>query len=79
MYRQLKQRKMKGKMLSVAIILVVGFTACTNQNNSNSQAQKDNLTVKQIKEDMKSFIAIFEIPANRIFKSSRVLSINFGY
>lgn len=49
-------------ILSAAIILGVSLTACTNQNNSNSQTQKVDSTVNQIKYDMKNLISIVEIP-----------------
>ncbi len=60
---------MKMTILSAAIILVVGFTACNNQNSANSQTQKADSTVKQITDDMKSFISIFEIPATEFSRA----------
>lgn len=49
-------------MLSTAIIIGVGFTACTNQNNSILQTQEVDTTVNKTTDDMKNLISIVEIP-----------------
>ena len=57
---------MRNTLLSAAIIIGVGFTGCTSQNNSNpqtqEQAQKVDTTVNKITDDMKNLISIVEIP-----------------
>lgn len=53
---------MKKRILSVIIILGIGFTACTNGSNSNSQTEKAGKTVNQKTNNMKNLISIVEIP-----------------
>jgi uncharacterized protein len=50
---------MKKTILIAAIIIGIGFTACTNQNNPNSQTVGSNLKAKN---DMKNLVSIVEIP-----------------
>ncbi len=52
---------MRKTMLSTAIILGVGFTACIHKNNSTQQTQKVDTTANKI-NDMKNLISIVEIP-----------------
>lgn len=54
---KLKGVKMKKTILSAAIILLVDFTACTNQNSSNSQTQK-TIGMKQKIESVTIGIAV---------------------
>jgi uncharacterized protein len=49
-----RKKKMRRLIISTAIMIGVGFVACTNQNNSNSQIQKP--------VNMKNLISIVEIP-----------------
>jgi predicted enzyme related to lactoylglutathione lyase len=49
-------------IIGLAIMLGVGFTACTRQNNSDSQTQKVDTTVNKITGGMKNLISIVEIP-----------------
>jgi uncharacterized protein len=52
---------MRKTMLSTAIILGVGLTACVHKNNSAQQTQKVHTTANKI-NDMKNLISIVEIP-----------------
>ncbi len=49
--------------MSAGVFLAIGLITCTNQNNANSQVSKVEATPKQISDNMKSFISIFEIPS----------------
>ena len=49
-------------ILSAAIMLGVGLTAFTEQNNANSLMQKVNTTENKISGNMKNLISIVEIP-----------------
>jgi len=60
---------MKGRILSVAIIIAVCFTAYTSQNNANSQTQNPVSSINQSQENMKSFISIFEIPVTEFSRA----------
>lgn len=53
---------MRKTMLNVAMILGVGLTACSQQNDSNSQTQKVDTTANKAKSEMKNLISIVEIP-----------------
>jgi uncharacterized protein len=53
---------MRQAMLYTAIILGVGFTACTRQNNGDLQTQKVDTTANKTAGDMKNLISIVEIP-----------------
>lgn len=48
-------------ILSTALMLGVGFAACTNQSNSDLRTQRADTTVNG-PTDMKSLISIIEIP-----------------
>lgn len=52
-----------------AIILVLGFFACTDKNNSNPESQKVDSSLNQSAKDMNSYISIFEIPATDISRA----------
>lgn len=60
---------MKRKLLSAAIILIIGFTACTQPNNSDSQTTKVNSHENKITKDMKNYISIFEIPTTEFSRA----------
>lgn len=45
------------------------FVACTNKNNSNSEALKMDSTLNQNVKNMNSYISIFEIPATDISRA----------
>lgn len=49
-------------ILSAAIIVGVGFTACTRQTNSGLQTQKTDTTINKTTGQMKNLISIVEIP-----------------
>lgn len=68
MCHQFKQ-KMKRILLSTSVILVFSIQACNNQNKSNSEVQEVDSSQKQINDDMKSFISLFEIPATDISRA----------
>jgi uncharacterized protein len=71
---------MKKILLSIAIMIGVGFIACTNKKNSNSKTQKIDSTTNKITKDMKNLVSIVEIPtadfsrAVKFYKS--ILDIN---
>ncbi|HPH45713.1 MAG TPA: VOC family protein [Chryseolinea sp.] len=52
---------MKKTILRVMVIFGIGFTACTNQNNSNPPSEEGK-TVIQNTNSMKNLISIVEIP-----------------
>lgn len=49
-------------LAGIAIMLGVGFVACTNQTDSNSQTQKADTAANPTTDNMKNFISIVEIP-----------------
>jgi uncharacterized protein len=54
---------MQKTLLSAAIILAVGLTACSKQNSSNSQTLTVDSTENKTTGDMKNIVSIVEIPA----------------
>jgi len=71
---------MKIIVLSTTIILAFSLMACTDQNKSNSKAQKVDSSQEKTTNAMKSFISIFEIPASDISRAvnfyQEILGIN---
>ncbi len=71
---------MKRITLSTTIILAFSLMACTDQNKSNSKAQKVDSSQEKTTNAMKSFISIFEIPATDISRAvnfyQEILGIN---
>jgi len=71
---------MKIIVLSTTIILAFSLMACTDQNKSNSKAQKVDSSQEKTTNAMKSFISIFEIPATDISRAvnfyQEILGIN---
>jgi predicted enzyme related to lactoylglutathione lyase len=53
---------MKNKAINVVLVLAIILTSCTKQNDTHSPSQESHLNTNQIADNMKSFIAIFEIP-----------------
>lgn len=53
---------MKKSILTVAVIVGIGFTACTRQNKSELQTQNPDTTTNKITDDMNHLISIVEIP-----------------
>ncbi len=51
------------------VILVSVFAACAGEKTSDTESQTSELPVKQNKEDMHSFVSIFEIPATDISRA----------
>lgn len=62
MHYQLIQEKMIRYLISGIIVIVVGFTACTKQNNTSDQPVSIDTTTTQIENPMKNLISIVEIP-----------------
>jgi predicted SnoaL-like aldol condensation-catalyzing enzyme len=57
---KLNYEKMKQTLLSAAIILGVGFSACTNQSNSNSQNKKQEIMEISNKEKVVALLKSIE-------------------
>ena len=57
---------MKRIILSVATIIVFGFTACNSQNKPELETEKEDLPIEN---DVNSFISLFEIPATDISRA----------
>lgn len=53
---------MKKRILLAMLVIGVGFTACMNGPNTNSQTEKPGKTVNQPKNKMKNLVSIIEIP-----------------
>ncbi|MEO9802520.1 MAG: VOC family protein [Reichenbachiella sp.] len=61
---------MRKTILSLYIVIgALCFVACTNKNNSNSEALKMDSTLNQNVKNMNSYISIFEIPATDISRA----------
>jgi len=60
---------MKKITLFAGIAIGAAFCACTNTANQNSQTQSADTTATQTPNDMKSYVSIFEIPANEISRA----------
>src|SRR5688572_3492732 len=60
---------MRNVILSTAIIVGVGFTACTKQNNADLQTPNSDTTVTKV-SDMKSLISIVEIPTENFSRAT---------
>jgi len=54
---------MKKIILNVMLLIVVLFSACTEQGKSNTSEEKTNLKENQNQKLMNNYISIFEIPA----------------
>lgn len=71
---------MNKKTIYFLTILAIGFTACKNQNKSNSETKKVESTLNKTTDNMKSYISIFEIPATDISRAVKfyqaILDIN---
>lgn len=71
---------MKRTILSAYILLAIGFISCKEQNKSNLETTKVDLTAQKATNDMKSFISLFEIPAIDISRAvnfyQAILDIN---
>lgn len=55
---------MNRKILRAAILIGIGCTACTRQNNDTSHVQQADSTANQITSTMKNSISIIEIPTS---------------
>ncbi len=60
---------MKKTIVYVVVVFTVGFTSCNSKNKSNLEKQKVELTTNKIKDNMKNYISIFEIPATDITRA----------
>jgi len=71
---------MNKNIIYILTIFVIGFTACNSQNKSNIEKQKAESTTNKIKDNMKNYISIFEIPATDISRAVKfyqsILNIN---
>lgn len=53
---------MKKIILSIILLIVILFSACSEQRKSNTENEKTNLKENQNQEFMNNYVAIFEIP-----------------
>ena len=60
---------MKITILSSFIAVILCLTACNNQNQANTDAEKQDLPVEKNTLDMNSFVSLFEIPATDISRA----------
>lgn len=60
---------MRKIILSTIVAVGTFFSACTNQKNQGLQTQSADTTAIKIKNDMKSYVSIFEIPATEISRA----------
>ena len=60
---------MKRIILNATIVLALNFTACNNQNGSNSEVEKVDSNQEQITNEIQSYISMFEIPATDISRA----------
>lgn len=58
------------KIIPCALVAIgMIFSACTNQKNQDLQTQSADTTATKAINDMKSFVSIFEIPANDVSRA----------
>ena len=71
---------MKKAIIYVVVVFVAGFSSCNAKKNTDMQTQKVNSSLNKTKNNMKSYISIFEIPATEISRAvefyQAILDIN---
>ncbi len=71
---------MKRIILSTTILFTLGLVACNKQNKPNPETEKQDLPIEKNRNDMNSFISLFEIPATDISRAinfyQAILDIN---
>ncbi|HMI05195.1 MAG TPA: VOC family protein [Pedobacter sp.] len=60
---------MKKTILVAMLFTGIGFTACRNAPNANSQTEKANKTANQTKNNMKNLASIIEIPVTDLSRA----------
>jgi hypothetical protein len=61
-------RQLKKILFSAVFVFIFGFTVCYGQNQASSETEEHDF-LEQNSNDMKSFISLFEIPAENISRA----------